>query len=559
MFNGPYLITELQHSISPGGFDTTITGVRQGIFDLPAIDSFLQSINKNLLTKIEALVITKKDDPANTTTSTTNQGKSSTVIQNAGSTSNTTNSCNSKVNQFYLDRQWESNNSVLTRLNEQQMKDVIVKNINNEVLQTIIYCICYVRVFEGSSFNGWNNNFATLTIDTNYGQPALTYFTNKYSCLNVGKTESKDPNTQPIANFESADKFIQFMGSKLLGRLSQITESIGLVKFYVCEWPTSNVSFDYYEQNKTQFKTLNETFQTALASATKLGLPNLRGNKITVNPAVPVTPTPTPTKGTVPPNPTASPVLKNCNPPGIVSFSPASGVFNTIVTIRGYNLNSTTAVTINNILVTTGINKNVDGTQITLSVPNSPTGLEQKSNIIVRTPNGNAMSPDLFTYNPQQTSTPNSNPPDLPSNVNTQPQQQGLEILNTSKLSNGNLFVKINSGFGSWKIDPIPTYIYTITKDVAGPDNSITPSVLQTNNSNFTPLPNSNYVNSTQQTFTISSLEFLLNVLNLTSNQTDSYKGAKVKVRFNVVAIPDDRSKYPQNILLASDYSFTIN
>jgi hypothetical protein len=49
MFNGPYLITDISHNITPGNFETTITGVRQGIFDLPAIDSFLQSINKNLL------------------------------------------------------------------------------------------------------------------------------------------------------------------------------------------------------------------------------------------------------------------------------------------------------------------------------------------------------------------------------------------------------------------------------------------------------------------------------------------------------------------------------
>ena len=45
MFNGPYMIQSVDHSIQSGNFQTTFTGIRQGVFDLPAIDTFLQSIN----------------------------------------------------------------------------------------------------------------------------------------------------------------------------------------------------------------------------------------------------------------------------------------------------------------------------------------------------------------------------------------------------------------------------------------------------------------------------------------------------------------------------------
>jgi hypothetical protein len=69
MFYGSYLITQVEHTIQPGNFTTTFNGVRQGYFDLPSIDSFIQKVNKNLLTRIEQLVRSRKDDgPQESTT-----------------------------------------------------------------------------------------------------------------------------------------------------------------------------------------------------------------------------------------------------------------------------------------------------------------------------------------------------------------------------------------------------------------------------------------------------------------------------------------------------------
>jgi hypothetical protein len=105
MFNGPYMITDISHNITPGNFETTITGVRQGIFDLPAIDSFLQSINKNLLTKIEQAVLNKKDaTPA--PGATTDQSKAAKVIQEAKSEREDQNTCSNKLNPIYTEQGW---------------------------------------------------------------------------------------------------------------------------------------------------------------------------------------------------------------------------------------------------------------------------------------------------------------------------------------------------------------------------------------------------------------------------------------------------------------------
>ena len=562
MFNGPYFITEIAHTINPGFFESQITGVRQGIFDLPSIDNFLQSINVNLLTKLESILITKKDTVTNTTTSTTNVGKSAAVVQFAENTSSAVNSCDSKVLPVYLDRGFHAENPTKTDLNDQQLKDALTRLLpNNPILQTIIYCICYVRTYQ-EGFKSWNNNFATITLDNDYGAN-VDYFLNTYSCLNVGSTLSKNTNSLPTASFQTIDKFIQFMAARLTQRVSQIS-SIGLVKYYVCFWPVSNVSESYFDQKRTEeFKNVEETFVKALASAKKIGLPDLDGQTSTttqINNQVNTTSTPTATVGATPtPTPQQSTTQFVCPPPVITSFTPTSGIGGTLLTIRGTHLEATTAITINNVTVLTGITKNNDGTSLTLSVPNSPTVIQQSNPIIVSTQNGRATSTTNFIYNPQQGSpVPNSAPPTVPPNVNTQPQQQGLNVLVPSITSNGNLLVQVSSGFGVWKIDKIPTYIYSITREKIGPNNTKETEVLQTNNSNLTPLPNSNYVSTNQQTFTISSYQVLTNVLNLTLDKIDEYKGAKVDMTFTVTGLPDDRTKYPQNIFIPAKYSFTI-
>ena len=93
MFNGPYLITDVNHVITPGEFMTNFTGVRQGIYDYPLEDNFLQKINQNLLSKIEEIVIQKTNQ--NSTITTTNQQSAENLILNkkTANTAAAENSC----------------------------------------------------------------------------------------------------------------------------------------------------------------------------------------------------------------------------------------------------------------------------------------------------------------------------------------------------------------------------------------------------------------------------------------------------------------------------------
>jgi len=506
MFNGPYMITDISHNITPGNFETTITGVRQGIFDLPAIDSFLQSINQNLLTKIEQAVLNKKDaTPA--PGATTDQTKASKVIQEAKSEREDQNTCSNKLNAIYTEQGWASTTTTATPLSEQLFKDAIVKKTSDSYLQTIIYTICYVRVRQGTkdtnSFVGFNNNFATVTLDIDYGNNNI-YFNQTprtYSCVNVQSgTATNVKNILPIANFSDINKFLDFMISKLTPNIQRITQ-IGLPKYYVCYWPTTNFTEEYYETKKgTEFKAVIANFESAIKSAISLGLSDLIGTyepppTPTISATIgstptatsSVTPTPTPTVGTIPP-PTPTPT--SCEKPVITSFTPTSGGQNTILTIKGKYLQATTAITINNVIVIKGITKSSDGTQLTVTVPQSQLTSVQSNTILVKTQNGDITSTNKFTYNPASTTT---NAPAAPLNTTNVSQQTQTEIATSTSSTrqdgqagpkvlletetNGlkgmeKLVISINPETTGWRLNPQADLKLQLVTNKRGPNNT---------------------------------------------------------------------------------------
>jgi hypothetical protein len=506
MFNGPYMITDISHNITPGNFETTITGVRQGIFDLPAIDSFLQSINQNLLTKIEQAVLNKKDATP-TPGATTDQTKATKIIQEAKSEREDQNTCSNKLNPIYTEQGWASTTTTATPLSEQLFKDAIVKKTSDSYLQTIIYTICYVRVRQGTkdtnSFVGFNNNFATVTLDIDYGNNNI-YFNQTprtYSCVNVQSgTATNVKNILPIANFSDINKFLDFMISKLSANIQRITQ-IGLPKYYVCYWPTTNFTEEYYETKKdTEFKAVNANFEAALKSAISLGLSDLKGTyepqpTPTISATIgstptatsSVTPTPTPTVGTIP-SPTPTPT--SCEKPVIISFTPTFGGQNTILTITGKYLQSTTSITINNVIVTKGITKSSDGTQLTVTVPQSQSTSVQSNTILVKTQNGDVTSTNKFTYDPASKTTSASAAPLNTTNVSQQTQteiatstsstrqdgQAGPKVLLETE-TNGlkgmeKLVISINPETTGWRLNPQADLKLQLVTNKRGPNNT---------------------------------------------------------------------------------------
>ena len=478
MFNGPYMITSVSHSIQPGSFQTTFEGIRQGIFDLPAIDSFLQSINQNLITRLEELLKINKDQV--TVSATTNNVKATQVVQKADNTLDTTNSCTSKITDpVYLNGGYVADNGVPTKITPEKLADALKRLIpNNPVLQTIIYCISYIRTFQPDattkigSFNAWNYNLCTISLQTNlYGQ--VSQIQKTYSCVNI-KTSPASNSSQPVAHFASLDSYINFMSGRLRQREPQIL-NIGLVKYYVCHWPTDNIEESYYDSNIGTFKQTKDTMYEALASALQVGLSDTNlsielKNKIENTESSGKTPGVTPTPSPIPLN-----IGQTCPPPVLSTFSPSAGYTGTIVQVNGRNFESVKSIKV--------IDKVVELKDITvfnretlrfiLPEIQIPLGKEVATGrITVTTEYGTFESLVDFTFNPElknkRTSSPGgyadtttqeqislSQQDKIGENMN--PQQTGLPPfipttiqLNESKTQSLN--VKINPELSGWVI-----------------------------------------------------------------------------------------------------------
>ena len=192
------------------------------------------------------------------------------------------------------------------------------------------------------------------------------------------------------------------MAGRLRANVDRVIQ-LGLAKYYVCYWPVSNISEEYYNNNIDEFKRTIETFTKALSSAGSVGLSNVDKTleyKKTMdddanNGKTPgVTPTPSP----IPPN-----EGQTCPPPVVSTFSPSAGYTGTIVQVNGRNFESVKSITvagqnvdINNITVF-----NTETLRFILPAITIPAGQDVATGrIIVTTEFGTFESLVNFTFNP---------------------------------------------------------------------------------------------------------------------------------------------------------------
>jgi len=553
MFNGPYMILDVSHTINAGSFQTTFTGVRQGIYDLPAIDNYLQSINQNLLTKVEALLKIKKDDV--TAKAITEIGKAAQITQSGNNTKAAPNACVNNLVAPYLS--WAKvETTTSTSLTPKDFADVLkIKLPNEPTLQILIFMISYVRTFQGGKFEGYNHNYGTVELTHDYGDTAPAYFIpGQCSCANIPNSTLSTKTAQPIANFTSVDKYVDFMASRLRPNVDRITDGangIGITKYYVCYWPKKNVEESYYDSHLSEFTKLDATFKDAFKLAGGNAGLNVEATNVVKNAdktATIKTQLKMIQKETVKNNLNVTTTGTTvCPPPVIKTFTPNTGRNNTILRINGGFLGTTYQVIFDTVTVPSKYIEIINDFNINVIVPEVNTKEVKNIKIKVYTKNGDVTSTSDFIYNPQQTL------PTLSTDVNTNPSPVTL----TSTITNtGNLKVVVANNVGDWAIYSYPEYTYKITKDSVGPNNTVVVKTLTGNTT--TKINSASYVSNNQ--FIIGQNQFLLNVLNLpvaTINSTE-YKNADVNITFSVKAVPVDRSKYPQDVVLPFKMRFRI-
>ena len=275
MFGGPYFITEVSHNIAPGSFETTFTGVRQSIYSPPSTDTYLTSINENLLTKIESnfakSIVNEKDEEATATNNTQTQGSKQTNSSNCGK---------------YLFENYKTLNY------DQTTEELIVYSSATQIYTAInsrvpgdqkmadnIYLISYLASYEKDGFKANHNNFGNVWLTYNRGE-ILDYNQGK-KLFFCGKMDKKEKIQTPFAIFSSFDLYVDYMREALIGFYAIIEQQKFEVPwFYIINWlynenPTNDPNigakqnFDRLDKNKF-YAELNKKYADANISLKSL-------------------------------------------------------------------------------------------------------------------------------------------------------------------------------------------------------------------------------------------------------------------------------------------------
>lgn len=412
MFNGPYMIQEVTHTITPGSFQTSFNGIRQAVFDYPQIDKYLQSINQNLLTKIEELIKNNSDKPA--VPPATNQGKSGQKPNDSQGKPNTVNSCDNSVSLPYKQNQFVAREFVPTTVTVQEMvtsiNDTLVKkNETNPNIAAIIYALCYITNFKQNKFiSGGNNYSENINLRNNFSPSLYTSFFEKtYMCVKSGE------NNFPLANFSDLNKFVEFMYEMLRKRIGQI-EREGLGLYYTCYFPVQGSSEQFYysglTKNDNNIITRNAKLTEGLENYNKLALNQSLGvNKVNVeklmNGTVRTNDPERLKKESSGQNPSNSNPPK-CLPPTIISFSPSGTTTSGLpvkITLSGTNLYGSTKVFLN------GAEANLTEVTQTKLVFTPTTKASSKIKIV--TSGGTVESTETFVFINDSSATSQTPPP----------------------------------------------------------------------------------------------------------------------------------------------------
>ena len=270
MFSGPYMITSVTHQISEGEFSTTFKGTRQPFYSLPKIDSFIQSLSLDIISKLQEQVKANEEKKKNSSENVIFQKNN--VVSNVTGTDTITKNqdCSDKINSGYVGYT-PLDSPVSTQISYKDFKTLLgdrivasgipkettsnsITTINDTFLNlsTYLFSFIYLDSASSSGLKAYENNYNTINLTETYGEVLSTTTNKKFYCLSRGTNLNI-----PIVSFISAEKFIDFAISRFKDRLSLIDPNLSLdidiVKLYVTKYPNvqpDNVYTEMTEQDK---------------------------------------------------------------------------------------------------------------------------------------------------------------------------------------------------------------------------------------------------------------------------------------------------------------------
>jgi len=270
MFNGPYMILSVEHSIQPGSFRTTFSGVRQSKYSLPLIEDFIQNIYKVYLTKFIEDV--RRDIAKEESKSRNKYAIDANNITNSKEKSETLSDCtpkNSENARNYVLTD-DSNYRSQKTFTENNIKDIL-SGITETRTRLLVYSAIYNNSYSSGNYYAFGNNLLGFNLDYQIIGSLGNLLVKQYVCAQAGD------NKIPLAIFKNTDDMINFgknwfepYAQNLKGKIEAMAEST-LVQ-YSSVWQERNNNTQSINDfiKTTEGKIILERFEKANKNYLKL-------------------------------------------------------------------------------------------------------------------------------------------------------------------------------------------------------------------------------------------------------------------------------------------------
>lgn len=226
MFSGSYMIMRVNHSISTGSFTTQFEGVRQSIFSLPDVDSYIQaalvSIVSTVFNQNKQATQLAQSKSANTEQEKINQKSSSSVKESTPSQSDSC-SANTDFNKFE-----RITNPTLYKYNDEDVIETLTgitsnlinekitnKAVNQNLIDKINYlCFCIMNYYsyrKSGLFEAYEHNYGGVKLDLkingsekSFGKSRNDKLNKQYTCLESNGTQFAS------ASFNSLEEYLKW-------------------------------------------------------------------------------------------------------------------------------------------------------------------------------------------------------------------------------------------------------------------------------------------------------------------------------------------------------------
>jgi hypothetical protein len=263
MFSGPYMIQKVNHTISPGNFETIIEGVRQPTAELPKIENYIQVLKQTLLNSVKQKLEQEKTANPTSTDNVLGQNSQNYDSQNNSSKMKISPKGNCKPFNTPLYKNFSAVNAVSkTNVSYKDVIDSIIATTNNKTLQYTVFATLFIASDnKKDKLTAYDNNYSNITIDQVWNEPTITkWFSDKlYFCgtLNTDKVE------RPYVRFTFLDQCVGMLCERWKGRMGEIksiTTPDDIAKFWILNNNTSNTRDlnVYTSYNSTELQNLKD-------------------------------------------------------------------------------------------------------------------------------------------------------------------------------------------------------------------------------------------------------------------------------------------------------------